>query len=339
MRGDFPWLRPVRPHVRPSLRDGRGPHARAVRGRSIASTKVRALPESLGQCKLLEELCVPRPPPPPPCAFAAVPALRCGAWRCRAWHWGRAARRWMRRSRPSPACAPLARASRPARVRGGPEPPGVGAQGRVQHRARGAAGGGRVAEPQVPVSAGAAALTRPRRCADVWGRVVSARAPDVHDGVHVCVRRCVRSTACVCVRTFARMRRMHPSVGVGVCVRVLSAERRAAQGGDLSSREHSAHVDHYRYAGAHVHMYACARRMHLARGLGRGRGRRRARRERGHSLIVCHFVSLYRSICICICCKGTDIYMYMSVCVCIYIYSNADICIHVYVCVFMYVYT
>jgi hypothetical protein len=56
----------LRPHVRPSSRGGRGPHARAVRGRDIASTKVRALPEWLGQCKLLGELCVPRPPPPPP---------------------------------------------------------------------------------------------------------------------------------------------------------------------------------------------------------------------------------------------------------------------------------
>jgi hypothetical protein len=34
------------------------PHARAVRGRYIGSTKVGALPETLGQCKDLEELCV-----------------------------------------------------------------------------------------------------------------------------------------------------------------------------------------------------------------------------------------------------------------------------------------
>jgi hypothetical protein len=60
----FPWVRPVRPHVRPLLRGGRGRHARAVRGRYISSTKVKALPESLGQCKLLEFLCVPRPLPP-----------------------------------------------------------------------------------------------------------------------------------------------------------------------------------------------------------------------------------------------------------------------------------
>ncbi len=67
-------------------------------GRSIASTKVRALPESLGRCKLLEELCVPRPPPPPPFASAAVPVLRC----CRG-------------------------AGAALRVRGGPEPPGAAA--------------------------------------------------------------------------------------------------------------------------------------------------------------------------------------------------------------------
>ncbi len=139
------WLRPVRPHVRPSSRGGCGPHARAVRGRYIYSTKVRALPEWLGRCKLLEGLCVPRPPPPP-CAFAAVPALRCCAWRCRAGALVPAPRGVGcggggvagRRPRPSPARAWLARA---------------GAQGGVQHRARGAAGGGRLAEPQETVSA------------------------------------------------------------------------------------------------------------------------------------------------------------------------------------------
>jgi hypothetical protein len=72
MRGDFLRLRPVRPHVCPLSRGGRGLHARAVRGRVIHSTKVRALPESLGQFKLLEELCVRDAPPPR--AFA-VPAL------------------------------------------------------------------------------------------------------------------------------------------------------------------------------------------------------------------------------------------------------------------------
>ncbi len=40
------------------LRGGRGPHVRAVRGRSISGTKVTALPEWLGQCKLLAFLCV-----------------------------------------------------------------------------------------------------------------------------------------------------------------------------------------------------------------------------------------------------------------------------------------
>jgi hypothetical protein len=74
--------------------------------------------------------------------------------------------------RPSPAHAWLARAGRPARGEGwaGAARRGrtVGAQGRAQQRARGAAGGGRLAEPQETVSAAAAALTRPRRCADTW---------------------------------------------------------------------------------------------------------------------------------------------------------------------------
>jgi hypothetical protein len=155
--------------------------------------------------------------------------------------WGRTPRRWMRRRRRCRSSA-VGRAphermagarGRPARGEGwaGAARRGrtVGAQVRGQLRARGAAGGGRLAEPQDSVSAAAAALTRPRRCADAGGRVVSARAPDVHDWIHVCVRRCVRSSACACVRTYARMRRMHPSVrvGVGVCVCVLSGGRRA----------------------------------------------------------------------------------------------------------------
>ncbi len=32
-----------------------------ARGRFISSTKVKALPKSLGQCKLLQTLCVPPP--------------------------------------------------------------------------------------------------------------------------------------------------------------------------------------------------------------------------------------------------------------------------------------
>ncbi len=48
-------------------------------GRLIRYTKVRALPESLGQCKLLETLCVPHPPACLLCAFAPLPALRCCA--------------------------------------------------------------------------------------------------------------------------------------------------------------------------------------------------------------------------------------------------------------------
>jgi hypothetical protein len=66
------------------------------------------------------------------------------------------------------------------------------------------------------------------------GRVVSARAPDVHDWVHVCVHMYVRSSACVCVRTYARMRRMHPSVGVCVCVCVCLLSGGRARDGDLS---------------------------------------------------------------------------------------------------------
>jgi hypothetical protein len=136
MRGDFLWLRPVRPHVCPLLHGGRGPHARAVRGRYISYTKVKALPESLGQCKLLETLCVARP-----AAAAAVrvrggagPALLREALPRRVP--GRTSRRWKRRRRrrcrSSAAAEPRARMAgvrgRPARGRGGPEPPGAAAR-------------------------------------------------------------------------------------------------------------------------------------------------------------------------------------------------------------------
>ncbi len=124
------------PKVRRWSRGGCGPHARAVRGRDISWTKVKALPESLGQCKLLVGLCVPRPPPPPPvrvCGGAGAALLRMALPRRAP---GRAARRWMRRrwrcrssAAQSPARAWLARAavrrvsgagrSRPARPHGG----------------------------------------------------------------------------------------------------------------------------------------------------------------------------------------------------------------------------
>ncbi len=63
----------------------------------------------------------------------------------------------------------------------------VGAQVRVQHRARGAAGGGRLAEPEKTVSAPAAALTpgAPMR-RRMGGRVVSARTRRARLGT--CVR-------------------------------------------------------------------------------------------------------------------------------------------------------
>jgi hypothetical protein len=161
MRGDFPWLRPVRPHFRPSLRGGRGPHAHVVRGRIISSTKVKALPEWLGQCKLLETLCVRT-------RRLHAMRVRCGALLRRALGPSRAAldaaaaalpvvgrrpsraRAWLA-SRPTGARSGWAGAARRGRT--------VGAQGRGQHRARGAAGGGRLAKPEGAVSAPAAALT------------------------------------------------------------------------------------------------------------------------------------------------------------------------------------
>ncbi len=119
------------------------------------------------------------------CGGAGAAPLRV---RCRAGRWGRAARRWMRRRRrcwssagPSPRAhgwrarptgAREGRAGAARRGRTG------AAQVRDRLRARGAAGGGRVAEVEVLVSAPAAALTPapPTR-----GGRRAARSLDVHD--------------------------------------------------------------------------------------------------------------------------------------------------------------
>jgi hypothetical protein len=104
-------------------------------------------------------------------------ALRCCARRCRAGAPGRTTRRWMRRRRRCRSSAAAELCTRVAGARGRPaRGPGcagparrgrtVGAQVRVQHRARGAAGGGRLAEPQETVSAPPPPRSRPRRCAD-----------------------------------------------------------------------------------------------------------------------------------------------------------------------------
>jgi hypothetical protein len=177
MRRDFLWLRPdSSPRLPIGARRAR-PHARAVRGRSIYGTKVKALPEWLGKCTLLEELCV-RP------RQAAASRVRDGAGaallrvRCRAGR--RAAPRGVgcgvagRRPRPSPVRACLAPASDRRAIgegRSRPARPHGGTQGRARHRARGAAGGGRVAQPEGTVSAPAG---------DAWP-TASERVHIVHD--------------------------------------------------------------------------------------------------------------------------------------------------------------
>ena len=101
-------------------RGGRGRTRAAVRGRSIGGTKVKALPEWLGRCKLLETLCVRARPPP--CAFR----LRCAAAACAAaaGRWAGTARRLDAAAAVLPAVgrsrrAGLRPAARPARSRGG----------------------------------------------------------------------------------------------------------------------------------------------------------------------------------------------------------------------------
>ncbi len=144
-------------------------------GRSITATKVKALPEWLGRCKLLEILCVlhRRLECSRRCrrcaaargAVAPGAALRHAALYAAAAALpvvvrGRAPRAHALRPRPTGARERWAGAARRGRT--------VGAQARARHRAHGAAGGGRVAEPGDFVSAPAAALTRPRRRAEAW---------------------------------------------------------------------------------------------------------------------------------------------------------------------------
>jgi hypothetical protein len=210
-------------------------------GRSIDSTKVKALPDSLGQCKLLEELCVPRPPPPPPVRVrggAGAALLRVALPRralgpaprgvgCRAGG-GVAGRR--------PSAEPRARMAgargRPARGKGraGAARRGrtVGAQVRGRHRARGAAGGGRVAEPQDSVSSPAAALTRPRRCAACGGRVVSARTRRARLGTCVCPYGCTQQRVRVCACLCAHAQNASQRARVRARVRVRARRERAS---------------------------------------------------------------------------------------------------------------
>jgi hypothetical protein len=153
------------------------PHASAVLRQVYRPYEGEGAPRVARPVQALGGTVRPAPAAAPPRAFAAVPAPCCCAWRCRAGRWGRTTRRWMRRrwrcrsSAAAEACALMAGArGRLARVRGwaGAARRGrtVGAQGGAHHRARGAAGGGRLAEPEATVSDHAAALTRPRRCAD-----------------------------------------------------------------------------------------------------------------------------------------------------------------------------
>ena len=130
----------------------------------------------------------------------------------------------------------------------------------------------------------------PDRCAGAWaGGSRAARALDVHDWVHVCVHMCVRSSACVRMHTYARMRRMHSSVRVGVCARTRAQRRqRERRDGDL-------------HLGITVHMsiiictrarmYTCVRALvaciPACVGVGVAAG---VRGGSGRPLIVCHFV-------------------------------------------------
>jgi hypothetical protein len=100
-------------------------HCRVAGGRAIYATKVKALPESLGQCKLLETLCVPRPPPVRVRVRGGAGAAllpRALPRSAQGWHHvalnAAAEMLPVVGRRPSPAHAWLARAARPARGTG-----------------------------------------------------------------------------------------------------------------------------------------------------------------------------------------------------------------------------
>jgi hypothetical protein len=202
----LPMDSPVRIRLCQLLCGGRGPHARAVRGRDISRTKVKALPESLGQCKLLETLCV-RAAALRVLGGAGAALLRV---RCRAGRW--AAPRGVgcggggvagRRPRPTGARQGWAGAARRGRT--------VGAQARVEHRDRSAAGGGRLAQADCTVSAPAAALTRPRRCADAWRAASGART-----------RRCTTRYMCACICVYVAVH-AHVCIRMRACAECLPA--------------------------------------------------------------------------------------------------------------------
>jgi hypothetical protein len=86
-------------------------------------------------------------------------------------------------------------------------------------------------------------------------RLAGRRALDVHHWVHMCSHMCVRSSACMCMHRYARMRRMHSSVGVRARDGG-GAERWAAQGGDLHL---DITMDMYKYVCAYARMHTCMR--------------------------------------------------------------------------------
>jgi hypothetical protein len=122
------------------------------------------------------------------------------------------------------------------------------------------------------------------------------------------------------------------------------AERRAARDGDLSSREHSAHVYQYMYACAHVQMCVCARRMHPSAGV---RVRRRERASTNCVSLRTFYIDVYLymnvgtygGILACLyVCVGVY-YMYIDIYIYIYLQRHIDIYIYMYVYICVYIRT
>jgi hypothetical protein len=136
---------------------GRGRmQSRAGYGRHIGFTKVKELPESLGKCPLFEKLCVRA-------AAACARGFACAGLPCMRAAPARAlgvsasalgaGRRVAVAARPVAACRAACASTAGRRRAETALQSHCGAQGRVQHRARGVAGGIRLAPPYETVSA------------------------------------------------------------------------------------------------------------------------------------------------------------------------------------------
>ncbi len=256
MRGDFP-VASARWPPRLSIVSRRAPAARGRdRGRSIASTKVKALPEWLGQCKLLETLCARacrrrRLARSRRCPAHALLRLRCraGALGCTTQRWKRRRRRCRSSAAAKPRSSMFRNAADRRAVGVGRSRPGRPHGWRAGTRAtpssrrcRRRSSGRTWRQCERPCLRAHTAPPMRRRvlcCAASGARTKRARL-----GTCVCVHMCVCVWQCMHVYAYLCAHAQNafqlayvPGRARGraacACARQRRRERRAAQGGDL----------------------------------------------------------------------------------------------------------